>query len=98
MQINPLQRFIVPKAGLEPARSCEHWILNPACLPIPPLRHIPYKSTDKLSLQYSADFQRVAKLKNLSVDTSVSEDRAHISPDIALRSKETFYCLRMYAI
>lgn len=28
----------VPKVGLEPTRSCEHWILNPARLPVPPLR------------------------------------------------------------
>ncbi len=28
----------VPKAGIEPARYCYHWILSPARLPIPPLR------------------------------------------------------------
>ncbi len=28
----------VLKAGLEPARSKEHWILSPTCLPIPPLQ------------------------------------------------------------
>ncbi|CAM1343236.1 Site-specific recombinase [Tenacibaculum aestuarii] len=27
----------VPKVGLEPTRPCEHRILNPTCLPIPPL-------------------------------------------------------------
>ena len=26
----------VPGAGLEPARPRSHWILSPACLPIPP--------------------------------------------------------------
>ena len=31
-----LQR--VPEVGLEPTRPCGHWILNPARLPIPPLR------------------------------------------------------------
>lgn len=30
--------FMVPQAGLEPARSCPHMILSQACLPIPPLR------------------------------------------------------------
>ena len=30
---------LVLKAGLEPARSKEHWILSPTCLPIPPLLH-----------------------------------------------------------
>ena len=30
---------IVPKAGIEPALCCQNWILNPARLPIPPLRH-----------------------------------------------------------
>ena len=29
----------IPEAGLEPARPCGHWILSPARLPIPPLRH-----------------------------------------------------------
>ena len=29
----------VPEVGLEPTRPCGHWILNPARLPIPPLRH-----------------------------------------------------------
>ena len=28
----------MPKDGLEPSRGCPHWILNPARLPIPPLR------------------------------------------------------------
>jgi hypothetical protein len=31
-----LTAFKVPQAGLEPARSNEHRILSPACLPIPP--------------------------------------------------------------
>ena len=30
---------MVPEAGLEPAHSKEYWILSPARLPIPPLRH-----------------------------------------------------------
>lgn len=30
----------VPKVGLEPTRPCEHRILNPTCLPIPPLWHL----------------------------------------------------------
>ena len=28
----------VPEAGIEPALTCVNWILNPARLPIPPLR------------------------------------------------------------
>ena len=28
----------VPKEGLEPSLDCSNWILNPARLPIPPLR------------------------------------------------------------
>ena len=31
-----MRRF-VPEAGIEPARPCEHRILNPARLPVPPL-------------------------------------------------------------
>ncbi len=30
----------MPKAGLEPARCRQHWILSPARLPIPPLRQM----------------------------------------------------------
>ena len=30
--------LFVPKAGIEPALCCQNWILNPARLPIPPLR------------------------------------------------------------
>ena len=29
----------VPKDGVEPSRGCPHWILSPARLPVPPLRH-----------------------------------------------------------
>ncbi len=35
-----LPNILVPEAGLEPARSKEHRILSPACLPIPPLGRI----------------------------------------------------------
>jgi|WetSurMetagenome_2_1015567.scaffolds.fasta_scaffold00053_5 hypothetical protein len=35
---------MVPKAGLEPARPCDHQTLNLARLPIPPLRHEGYFS------------------------------------------------------
>lgn len=31
-------KIVVPKAGIEPAHCCQYWILNPARLPIPPLR------------------------------------------------------------
>ena len=40
--------LLVPKDGLEPSRGCPHWILNPARLPIPPLR--PYKSVARIFL------------------------------------------------
>ena len=33
--------YLVPKAGIEPARYCYHRILSPARLPIPPLRLMP---------------------------------------------------------
>ena len=32
--------FLVPKAGLEPARCRHQRILSPSRLPIPPLRHV----------------------------------------------------------
>ncbi len=34
-----LKGTVVPKEGLEPSRPCEHYALNVARLPIPPLRH-----------------------------------------------------------
>ena len=30
----------MPAEGIEPTRSCDHWILSPARLPIPPRRRI----------------------------------------------------------
>ncbi len=37
-----IKRLMVPEAGLEPARPQRQRILNPSCLPIPPLRqHVP---------------------------------------------------------
>ena len=36
----PVFFSFVPKAGIEPARCCHHWILNPARLPVPPLRQV----------------------------------------------------------
>jgi hypothetical protein len=32
-------RNLVPEGGIEPPLCCQNWILNPARLPIPPLRH-----------------------------------------------------------
>ena len=34
--------FLVPKVGLEPTHGRPYWILSPARLPIPPLRHIDF--------------------------------------------------------
>src|SRR2546421_6641553 len=31
-------QFRLPAEGLEPTRSCDHWILSPARLPVPPRR------------------------------------------------------------
>ncbi len=36
---NYLKEKVVPEEGIEPTRSCLHWILSPARLPISPLRH-----------------------------------------------------------
>jgi hypothetical protein len=30
----------LPAEGLEPTRPCDHWILSPARLPIPPRRRV----------------------------------------------------------
>src|SRR5438874_6299722 len=33
----------LPAEGLEPTRSCDHWILSPARLPVPPRRRLTLK-------------------------------------------------------
>src|SRR5437773_4037451 len=38
MHRNPTYCWDLPAEGLEPTRSCDHWILSPARLPIPPRR------------------------------------------------------------
>src|SRR6266566_3624928 len=38
MHRNPTYCWGLPAEGLEPTRSCDHWILSPARLPIPPRR------------------------------------------------------------
>ena len=38
-QENKFLSFVVPQAGLEPARPNGHRILSPACLPVPPPGH-----------------------------------------------------------
>src|SRR2546430_1387632 len=38
MHRNPTYCWNLPAEGLEPTRSCDHWILSPARLPIPPRR------------------------------------------------------------
>ena len=35
-----LEGYLVPKAGIEPARVLPHRFLRPTRLPIPPLRHV----------------------------------------------------------
>src|SRR6266516_1916031 len=42
-----LKRF--PADGLEPTRSCDHWILSPARLPVPPRRRRESESTKSSS-------------------------------------------------
>src|SRR5204863_2075142 len=37
---NPM-KFRMPAEGIEPTRPCDHWILSPARLPVPPRRRIP---------------------------------------------------------
>src|SRR5215469_11979980 len=40
-------RMILPAEGLEPTRSCDHWILSPARLPIPPRRQREPETSEK---------------------------------------------------
>ena len=47
--MSPGLLLLVPRAGVEPARPQSHWILNPACLPVPPSRQALILSTTTLS-------------------------------------------------
>jgi hypothetical protein len=42
---------VVPENGVEPSRSCDHWILSPARLPVPPLGHGGQNNTWHVVLQ-----------------------------------------------
>ena len=38
LPVGKLLIYLVPGAGIEPARCCQRWILSPVRLPIPPPR------------------------------------------------------------
>ena len=57
--------LLVPKDGLEPSRGCPHWILNPARLPIPPLRPDTYDNKQKKLLE---DTISTSILKTIKLD------------------------------
>ena len=44
-----LEGYLVPKAGIEPARVLPHRFLRPTRLPIPPLRHGSACSPERVS-------------------------------------------------
>ncbi len=48
---------LVPKVGVEPTLSCENWILSPARLPIPPLRHGTVRIINKVKRNCQAMIQ-----------------------------------------
>ena len=58
--------WVVPKAGLEPARCRHHRILSPARLPIPPLRHLIWVGNFVIALLYQHTIWAFAikKIKN----------------------------------
>ena len=56
---------MVPKAGIEPARPERLWILNPARLPVPPLRH-GYCLSTRLILTYRVSYGKRFRKKNLN--------------------------------
>ena len=55
---------MVPRAGLEPARSCLRGILNPLCLPIPP----PGKNILTLACSHELYFVMQVNLKYLTIN------------------------------
>src|SRR5437762_12509395 len=71
MHRNPTYCWDLPAEGLEPTRSCDHWILSPARLPIPPRRRKQSEATKPASVlkcsgrdQAAANFL-AARTKNL---------------------------------
>ena len=66
----------VPREGLEPSRSCDHRILSPACLPIPPPRR-------------NAGSERISKKKErLNVGFNI----ANAAYFVNLRVVFTYHC------
>ena len=71
--------FMVPKDGLEPSRGCPHWILNPARLPISPLR--PYKSVSSPSVYHQCTTGNTQGL--LTIPKQLANVNKKVAPGIS---------------
>ena len=69
----------MPAEGLEPTRSCDHWILSPARLPIPPRRRKQLEATKLPSdLKRSDEIERLQtswRSENFAKNDCVAEAR-----------------------
>jgi hypothetical protein len=65
----------VPAEGIEPTRSCDHWILSPARLPVPPRRHEEIKLQKRSGSSSVSNWVRV----EISIQPLVSLCWPHIS-------------------
>ena len=61
-----LEGYLVPKAGIEPARVLPHRFLRPTRLPIPPLRHGFFASNAAAKIQFFS-FPQVRNEKFLKI-------------------------------
>src|SRR5438876_3924133 len=61
----------LPAEGLEPTRSCDHWILSPARLPVPPRRR---RSKRVRKLQTPAESSSASD--QVRIDSSQTERRS----------------------
>ena len=64
---------IVPAEGLEPTRSCDHWILSPARLPVPPRRRQASSSYEAGVIPQA--FRRDREVANLVAVRKFREER-----------------------
>ena len=80
-----LFNYLVPKAGIEPARYCYHGILSPARLPIPPLRQEPMVSPKRF--ERSTHWLKVSCSTDWATETSNGADCRNWTRNLLITSQ-----------
>src|SRR5438128_12235063 len=82
----------VPAEGIEPTRSCDHWILSPARLPVPPRRR------EEIKLQKRSGSSSVSRwLRRSVLVRSFRKQNSTIEHCVAVqkfRTKQSTYAPR----